>query len=564
MKEVLRIGSQKGDFPFEIKDVAQLLGLRVRRPAGNRGVYTDCPICGDQRGKLFVNYEEDVFRCNYCDAHGGMLDLYAMICNTDIKTAFRQIIDALGNGTALPVHIAAKTSPSPPPLEQSPRASAREVHETLTLLFEMLCIYPHHERNLRERGLDEKHIKKLGYKSTPPPSKCLSLTKTLIDMGCTVAGVPGFYVNRDGRWTVNFINYMSGMLVPVKGMDRLIRGAQIRLDVPTEEGNKYVWFSSSTKYLGATSGSPAHFVGNPYARTVYLTEGTIKADVANYFMNRTFLAVAGANNLVELEDIFPVLAKNGTVLIVEAHDIDKYRNVHVKKAASRIYNLAREYKMDCKRLTWNPNYKGIDDWQLHLRRRTDEAERMSKMTFKERYLEGLCDLSEFEEEVNRWHRMPEGRQALHDFLGITKEECAASLHTGNIGVFLDAERKRQSFRLYQLELTEDNEVVPFAFADISVMRKKGKCDQPPAAKYRLVHDSHLFCPVSSGIHQTLTSIKRRFSDELPDGFGGRNVAPSDIIELYNNEDRRYYYCNRGSFEAVRFSPVLALPMKDSS
>lgn len=555
------IPSKKGDFPFELRDIINLLGIHIRRPVGSKGVYTDCPICGDTRGKLFANYEEDVFRCNYCGASGGMLDLYASVYSIDKKTAFKQIVDALGKGTAAPTYTVAKAAPSPPSVAQSPPASARQVHETLSLLFAMLTLFKHHEMDIRRRGLDGNQIKLLGYKSTPSPSECKRLTKALIDMGCVVAGVPGFFLDSDGQWTVKFTKRTSGMLVPVKGMDGLIRGAQIRLDVPFDDGNKYIWFSSSSEHMGVTSGSPAHFVGNPFAKTVYVTEGTIKADVAHIFMNRTFIAVPGANNLAELEELFPVLAKNGTVLIMEAADMDKYRNPAVKKGAARIYALAREHGMDCRRLTWNPNHKGIDDWQLHLRKRAEETERVRLMTFKERYLEGLCDISDFELEIEKWHRLTKvSSQQLHEYLGFTADEFAVYKRTGDIKPLLEAQRKQQPFKIYQLELTEDDEVVSFAFADIAVMRKKCKCEQPPAAKYRLVFESQLSCPVSAGIYQCLTRIKAKYSDELPNGFPGRHVAPSDIIELYNHEERRYYYCNAGSFEAVRFSPLLALPM----
>ena len=43
-------------------------------------------------------------------------------------------------------------------------------------------------------------------------------------------------------------------------------------------------------------------------------------------------------------------------------------NEMVGKGASKIYALASKHGMRCRRLTWNPNYKGIDDWQLALRR----------------------------------------------------------------------------------------------------------------------------------------------------------------------------------------------------
>ena len=60
------------DFPFNIMDVAELLHLRIRRPHAT-GYYTDCPICGDKRGKMSLSTELDSWRCNYCGEHVGML-----------------------------------------------------------------------------------------------------------------------------------------------------------------------------------------------------------------------------------------------------------------------------------------------------------------------------------------------------------------------------------------------------------------------------------------------------------------------------------------------------------
>lgn len=67
-------------------------------------------------------------------------------------------------------------------------------------------------------------------------------------------------------------------------MDGLICGMQIRLDTPLrrrddppgKSGAKYIWLSSIGKPYGVTSGSPLHFVGEPFAKTVYVTEGLLK------------------------------------------------------------------------------------------------------------------------------------------------------------------------------------------------------------------------------------------------------------------------------------------------
>ena len=66
------MGSFSQDFPFGIMDVVELLHLHIRRRQAD-SAYTDCPFCGDRRGKMNVNFVKNVWRCNYCGEHGGML-----------------------------------------------------------------------------------------------------------------------------------------------------------------------------------------------------------------------------------------------------------------------------------------------------------------------------------------------------------------------------------------------------------------------------------------------------------------------------------------------------------
>lgn len=111
-----------------------------------------------------------------------------------------------------------------------------------------------------------------------------------------------------------------------------------------------------------------HFVGDPNAGVVYVTEGLLKADIAHYLMNRSFAATAGVNNMAQLEFLLKELAENGTHTIIESEDMDKYRNEAACKGALKLHELARKYGMVCRGLNWNPNYKGVDDWQLALKR----------------------------------------------------------------------------------------------------------------------------------------------------------------------------------------------------
>ena len=293
-----------------------------------------------------------------------MLALYAKVYGISNADAYREICEALQTGDYAPEYQSYQNR-QPQEIAQSARAPRQAIHQTLSMLFSMLSLTPKHRAHLREvRGLTDDQIERFGFKSTPPPYLCKSLTARLLNQGCTLQGVPGFYLAEDGRWTVRFGTRTAGILIPARSADGLICGAQIRLDIPIreenapadKEGTKYLWLSSSSKPMGTSSESPIHFVGDPCSRVVYVTEGLLKADICHALMHRTFAATAGANNVSKLDELFAFLKKNGTEEIIEAQDMDKYRNVHVEKGASKIYLMARKHGLQCRRLTWNPNY----------------------------------------------------------------------------------------------------------------------------------------------------------------------------------------------------------------
>jgi len=363
-----------------------MLRLRIRRRQRD-SVYADCPICGDKRGKMNINLVKNVFRCNYCGESGGMIALRAKTSGTSNAEAYHDILKALGTNRAgdSDAYIARtnlsrqsfmlRETWTRSAIPNAEPASEIDIHGTLTAMLDLLVLSRAHRAQLQERGLSDACIERFGYKSTPRPDLCLSLTNELIKQGRVVRGVPGFYIRGDGKWTVRFNPMTAGVLIPIRGYNGLMKGAQIRLDSPIKDknekkgkGTKYLWHSSSGKHMGVTSGSPAHFVGDRVARTVYVTEGGLKADVAYCLTSRTFVAVAGASNTGQLGVIFSMLAKNGVRLIIEALDMDKRDNAMVEKGAARILELARESGMEARRLTWDPTYKGIDDWQLAIKR----------------------------------------------------------------------------------------------------------------------------------------------------------------------------------------------------
>ena len=498
------MGSYPDEFPFGIMEVVELLHLRVRRQQAN-SVYVDCPFCGDRRGRMNVNFVKNVWRCNHCDEHGGMLALYAKFNHTTTSDAYWEIAEALcdntheeharsGNeaqhqpaGTGSPssgtrAAAAGHSSSERKILPQSDKASPAEIHQTLSLLLAQLTLRPAHREHLRspKRGLSDEQIESLGFKSTPPPFLCRSITDRLVRQGCKVQGVPGFYRDDSGHWTMAFYKKTSGILIPAIGFDGRLQGFQIMLDVPLKHkddppekpGAKYIWFSSSSKTDGTGSGSPVHLIGDPSARVVYVIEGLLKADISHCLTGRTFAAIAGANNTSPLDPLFALLAQNGTEEIIEAHDMDKYNNQMTMAGASKIYLTARKYGMNCRRLTWNPNYKGFDDWQLALRRENQRRKEIDRLSFKAQYLRGLCELAHIEDCIELWQHLAENKTCLTEYLGLTREEHETFLRQGRdaLGALLEPQRRKQRFVLYQLELDEQK-AIPFAFKELAALRK---------------------------------------------------------------------------------------------
>mgnify|MGYP006919098969 FL=1 len=142
--------------------------------------------------------------------------------------------------------------------------------------------------------------------------------------------------------------------------------------------------------------------------------------------------------------------------------------------ASKIYLMARKNGMACRRLTWNPNYKGFDDWQLALREKEQKEKEVQRMNFKQQYLCGKCDFTYIDGCVELWHTRAEKDLDLTEYLGLTKEEYQIFLAQGNQALkdILDSQRVFRRFCIYQLCLGE-TQTVPFAFKQLDALRKAG-------------------------------------------------------------------------------------------
>ena len=123
------------------------------------------------------------------------------------------------------------------------------------------------------------------------------------------------------------------------------------------------------------------------------------------------------------------------------------------------------------------------------------------------------------------------------------------------------QRRYQNFRIYQLRFDKKNPTIPFAFGGIKKLHKEGY-EQPPARLYRLIYDGTLLCSDDEDSKERLQRIWEQYQDDLPEDYPGRSVSISDVLELYDEENRRYFYVDESGFCPVKFSPLLAGTMEN--
>ena len=176
-----------------------------------------------------------MFRCAKCGVSGGIFDLYALFTGTDRDRVWRELTGRL------------RLNERPPLPEQrgyqrpadTVLADAGARHRTYSALLSMLGLANAHRDNLHRRGLSDRDIAQLGYKSMPMVNNS-ELVQHVLETGADPQGVPGFFRTKAGWWS--FVHQRSGVLIPVRDMRGRIQGLQLRLD--NTENRKFRWISS--------------------------------------------------------------------------------------------------------------------------------------------------------------------------------------------------------------------------------------------------------------------------------------------------------------------------------
>lgn len=318
-------------------------------------VEASCPFCHDHGpGKyhLSLNTDTDQYRCNLCGAKGNSVTLYARVKGVSNKEAYQELLKECKVYPMPQRPTPQKQERQPIPLEQR--------HLMYGDMLEHLTLLPKHRDNLLGRGLSEERIVQNQYRSMPETERGRRLLADLLRAhGYDLDGLPGFRTYY-GEWTVSGPN---GFLIPVRDKDGRIQGLKIRLDAEESPNRKYRWLSSRGMPSGTRSYSWVHVTGNVASKKAFLTEGPLKGDVASFLAgDALFVCIGGVNALGGLVDTLKSL---GVREVVEAMDMDQNTNPQVRNA---IQVMRREVQrlpgIHYSKYTWNPAYKGVDDFFL--------------------------------------------------------------------------------------------------------------------------------------------------------------------------------------------------------
>ncbi len=356
---------------------------RLGIPYTVRGANTlvRCPKCG--KLKFYFDVRKNVGHCYRasCDLKGSALGVYAEVTGLSKKDAVKEILGGLEPSYTPKVYEFKESAPVAPTAARN--AAYRK-------LLAMSPLSARHKRDLEKRGIKVADIERFGYGTTTTfDGKAVAGKVLKLMEDGTLKGVAGFYKDQEGCWTLN--QRTKGILVPYVNQRKEITGFQIRKneeDRRSKDDGKYICLSSNGKEEGSKTQLCVHFAcdfaqdfltGNHYpllSKSVRLTEGAMKADIAHYVTGESILAVAGVNNLESsgFKNTLEYLKKRGVTTIVDTFDMDFISNADVQTAMEKLKKLVLRAGLEYKRIDWDPEYKGYDDYVVAMRDQC-EAER---------------------------------------------------------------------------------------------------------------------------------------------------------------------------------------------
>lgn len=392
------------DFPFDFTDICEINYLR---PVGRGKIENvDCPFCG-AKGKLNINNRPGklVARCNKCGWNGGMLKFHAelngLANNKESKRDIEQKLSLDPSSQEYQERSAFVKSKAEEAKKKEVTLSLEERNRLYSHMGGLLHLDEDHLKDLKKRGLSDDFIEARGYKTLPTDWQSrYSLARRMLTDGYNVRNLPGFYMDNHGDFTLK--KYIRGYLIPIRSLNGQIEGYQIRKDndkiryrthkdkagnvILDENGKpkmypdmKFYTLSSPKEPEGGVMHSVCHYAGGyiwdedrqdlvPIIKknSIKFTEGPLKADIFYFLTGEPILGNLGVYNINQLKNMLLKLKEYYPNIdtVEDCYDMDYLENSNVDNAVSATKKMIEELGFKYVRRTWNPKWKGIDDFAL--------------------------------------------------------------------------------------------------------------------------------------------------------------------------------------------------------
>lgn len=392
------------DFPFDFTDICEINYLR---PVSRGKIEnTDCPFCG-AKGKLNINNKPGklVARCNKCGWNGGMLKFHAelngLANNKDAKRDIEQKLSLDPSSQEYQERSAFVKSKAEEAKEKEVTLSLEERNRLYSHMGGLLHLDEDHLKDLKKRGLSDDFIEARGYKTLPTDWQSrYSLARRMLTDGYNVRNLPGFYMDNHGDFTLK--KFIRGYLIPIRSLNGQIEGYQIRKDndkiryrthkdkagnvILDDNGKpkmypdmKFYTLSSPKEPEGGVMHSVCHYAGGyiwdedrqdlvPIIKknSIKFTEGPLKADIYYFLTGEPILGNLGVYNINQLKKMLLRIKEYYPNIdtVEDCYDMDYIENSNVDNAVAATKKMIEELGFKYVRRTWNPKWKGIDDFAL--------------------------------------------------------------------------------------------------------------------------------------------------------------------------------------------------------
>ena len=191
----------------------------------------------------------------------------------------------------------------------------------------------------------------------------------LLERGCVLDGVPGFYCQKDtGQWTLDIRG--SGIMLPDRNLNGQIEAIQVRLDKVYNQ--KFYNLTSIDQYYGTQSKCCPHYVGvHEGDEVVCLTEGVMKQILPTVLHLAPHMKVV-LSALPECQAI-PSSSVRLKILTLSAwyeSTLWLTRTTRSKKRSERRVIAMSKWGVaagfEVAPITWTQKRKGVDDLYKHL------------------------------------------------------------------------------------------------------------------------------------------------------------------------------------------------------